>query len=262
MSYDLFLYQKNGLKKPLEDDVLKLKLCKPQYSIEISVNSFEVSGSDEDGSFNDPYYYQKDKGCYWTYCSYGVNSDTFEIFRKRVCRVAQKLDLLIQDQQLGTEELFTSENYFNNYECSKRFRFAQNSSKLVSRGAIDIRTVSFLKTMKPPWLTEVSLSERFVQYYIVSSIPDNNQLVYLSPGENLICAGKLNIGKTLEETINEYIFECTGSNKYNLIKIIRNNDSAKKRTGEILPRDAIFIKVPYFQPQKNFNQENYSWLSV
>lgn len=109
MSYDLNIFRLNGASKrftlkELEEQLHTVfKLFEHDYTHEDGIEWFTIHYRDKSPNNNWEFHYQKDKGCYWTGCSYGTDENTIKDFRKVVRDVAVLLNAQIQDPQLGEE---------------------------------------------------------------------------------------------------------------------------------------------------------------
>lgn len=235
MSYDLKLYRKNRSPEPLNKE--ELEPLKPLFRVFITaadekgkVKSFEVASENEQGWVRIEFCLQDD-GSYWTYISYGGPPERFATFKREVKDVAIALGLQIQDPQLSSE-LVDPENYdAGSAESAKRFNYIVNE----------------VLPMTPHMIP--ATSKYFIKYFIKSKNPTTSKEVILTLGNNRIYASKVNVGESLLEVINREIVELTGSKEYKLVEVVDNYDSAFDRYGNRLPRSALFLEVPYFDPK-------------
>lgn len=236
MSYDLDLYRKDGSKEPFEQEEVKDKLKGEFNYIKFHpdtgpVMDFEVGHENEADSIE--FHYQgKDKGYYWTYCSYGISDEVFKNFKNLVKDIAVKLDMQIQDVQMG-EGLIDPEEYLaEDVKSSERFG---HTKKITSK------VVEMLPYVLP------AKKKHFILYFIMSDNPEIGKGVYLALTGNGFYASKVEAGKSIDQVVKREIPELTGSGKYKIMGV-QNYDTAKDRFGNELPRYSVFIEVPYFDP--------------
>lgn len=246
MSYDLRLYRKNQSQEPLKKEELEpLK-----FKFNVSITAFDERGNVEGfeitprngQSGNISEFYRQDDGSYWASISYGMSAQEFVTFKKVVKDVASMLSLQIQDPQLNNE-LFDPENYdVGDRESTKRFNYVSNV---------------FLP--KIPHMIPAK-SKYFILYFIKSKNPATSKDVILTLGNNRTYASKVNIGETLLGVVNREIIELTGSSKYKLLKVVDKYDTAFDRHGNKLPRSAIYLEVPYFDPKTKSLRYPVEWV--
>lgn len=226
MSYDWYLYRKDNIKKPFDNEMeLRDKLKDKYKNISFHNENGVVMGFDigVDALKGDlEFYHQGEKnGYYWTYCSYGVDKNIFNIVRENVENIALALDLQIVDQQTVADEQ--------------------------------------ARSLLP------AISKYFILYKIICTDPnssDFSKLLLILEDDKLECAGKVEPGQTLKETIDKDIIEFTESQKYLIIRIDDNYDSAPDKNNNIIPRTSVVLKVDYFDPKTIKTKYPMKWIRV
>lgn len=248
MSYDINLHRKDKQKTPFTEAELRSGLEDTfEYIntnvVDGSVVDFEV-GLDPMNSSE--FHYQNESGCYWTYCSYSVDDAVFNKFKSEVKTIATKLDLLIQDPQID-EELINPEDFtVKDDESSKKFDYAQQITEKISGDL--------------PYILPAE-SKHFILYFIRSQDPINGNKVLLTLGQERLYASKVEVGESIDQVVRREIPKLTGSNEYKLLNSFEY-DTAKDRFGNDLPRYALDIAIPYFDPRTRHLKQMVEWKSV
>jgi len=136
VSYDLNLFRKDGSKEPFEREDIEGKLHNSFKYVALHPESgpvldFEVSRENEADSY-EFHYHGKENGCYWTYCSYGVDEETFREFKSFVKEVAIALGMRIQDVQHGINLINPEEFITDDVESTVKFRYVKKVMKKVA----------------------------------------------------------------------------------------------------------------------------------
>lgn len=250
MSYDLNLYRKDGSKEPFEREEIKDKLENSFKDVAFQPESgpvmdFELSQENLADSLE--FHYQgKEKGCYWTYCSYGVDDETFKNFKRGVKEVATALAMQIQDVQVGEDLIDPEEFTADDTESSEKFGHAQKITEKV------IEKLPFILPTK---------SKLFILYFITADEPGKDSRVCLTIGDGHLYASKVEVGESIEQVVKREVPILTGSSEYKLIGA-KPHDTAKDRFGNELPRYTIYVDVPYFEPAKRDLKIKVEWVQL
>src|SRR3989344_6117514 len=246
MSYDLNRYRKDGSKEPFEQEAVKSKLRGRFNYIQFHpdtgpVMDFEV-GQEKQGDNLEIHYQGKEKGCYWTYCSYGVSDEVFNNFKILVKDIATKLDLNIQDVQMG-EELIDPVNFVaDEPKSSDRFEYVKKVTSKVAE------MFPFILPTK---------KKHFILYLIMINHPETGKGMYLSLSGNDLYASKVEVGESIDQVVKREIPELTGAGEYKIMEV-QNLDTAKDKFGNDLPRYSVFIEVPFFDPSDTKRKLKYA----
>ncbi len=248
MSYDLNLFQKNDIKKPFLETELKTKL---QHSFkyifthtkENQVFGFELGKSSKEGYLE--FSFQDEKGCYWTYCSYGVEPQVFNDFKRDVKTVATKLDMLIQDPQISDDLMDPFDFEIEDEKSDNRFEFIKNVTEKV---------VEQLPYFLP------SKTKHFILYFIVSKDSTTRKDVLLTLGNDKLYASKVEPDESIDQVVKREISGLTGSTEYKILEVL-DHDFVKDRFGKELPRYGVYIEIPYFDPVDKKLTQHVEWKS-
>lgn len=268
MSYDIFLYRKDKKLEPLK----KVEIEKKLYP-EFSIFEFNLDKSEE-ATYFWPYYsekaqwsgfdysYQNDEGCYWASCSFQVDRDELEYFKKEVREVAILLDFKIKDPQIS-EELFDPENYDpNDPRGVKALKIIQEDMKAENMSKILGQKLVSAYPSKENSLDQKELERRqrilfsptenkyFFFFTFLSKKPKTLEDLMLVPQNGLFYGSKIEKGERLIEVIEKEIKEFIGLEKYKLLRIEEEYDFARDREGKMLPRTKLTFKVNYFDVDK------------
>ncbi|KKQ30088.1 MAG: hypothetical protein US68_C0012G0027 [Candidatus Shapirobacteria bacterium GW2011_GWE1_38_10] len=264
MSYDIFLYRKDGNLKPVKKEEVEKRLY-PEFRI------FEFNlDESEDATYFWIYYsqdaqwsgfdftYQKDEGCYWASCPYTVDKDELEYFKKEVRDVAILLDFKIKDPQIS-EEFFDPADYNPNdprgmkaIKTIKEAMKPENMSKilgqkLVSAYPSEENSEDRKETERRRKLLGMPAeSKYFIFYVILSKKPKTLENLYLSLENRGFFASKVEKGERLIDVIEREIKELIGGEKSKLIGIDEKYDFALDREGKSLPRTKLTFRANYF----------------
>jgi hypothetical protein len=251
MSYDLYLYRKNNIKKPYDSGEVLKKLNKTFKYIYEHVESDKVIGFDVGYDIKAPEidvsYQGEEKGYYFTYCSYAVENNTFIKFKEMVVDIAKGLDMLICDPQIKP---YSSTRTQNPSEY--------NVDSIESRRAVSIVRSSLRQFEKlSPYILPTK-EKHFIIYFISSTDPKTNKDFSLTLGNNRFYASKVNVGESIKDVVDREIVELTGSSKYDFMNIKRS-DTAKDKYGNELERYALFIDVPFFNLKNRKTKYKMIW---
>ena len=264
MSYNLHIFKKNGSQKPFALKELEDKLHTVFDIFEYDpthkdrVEWFVIHYFDKSPSHTWEFYYDKEKGCYWARCSYSTDKNTFIDFRKVVSDVAILLNMQIQDPQID-EKIIDPKNFDINDQRSIRAR------AFMIHTQYEIAMKFGGKNAYPSiesYCSKITEEKYFILYSIIARIPETFRLQYLVLDDGRFFASKVNKGETLTEVLNREVSELTGSNNYFVEDIADKYDSAPDRKGKYLPRTAVFLRVPYFNPDKVKTKYLMRWVDI
>lgn len=247
MSYDLKLYRKDNSKKPFKEEELKDKLGDSfGFTATHTKNGlavgFDVGYESERDSIE---FHHQEEGYYWTYCSYGVGEKDFIDFKKLVKDVAIKLNMHIQDPQVG-ENLIEPEDFIpDDTESCNRFGFVKKATQKVVE--------------QLPWILPTK-SKHFILYFIMSEDPVTHRNMLLTLGGDKLHASKVEPEESIDQVVKREIPELTGATEYKILQV-RNYDTARDSYGNELPRYSVDIEVPYFDPAKKNLKQRVEWRS-
>lgn len=250
MSYDLKLYRKDKSSKPFEEEEVKTKLSDSFEYLVVHPRDgfaigFDVGYKAEDGG-TEFYHQGEEKGYYWTYCSYGVDEQTFIDLKKLVKDVAEKLNLQIQDPQISNDMIDPATFNPSDPQSNKMFNLGKGSIQ------------QFVE--KSAWILPAK-SKHFILYFVISNDPITNKKVLLTLGGDKMYASKVESEESIEQVVKREIPELTGADEYKIMQV-QKHDTAKDRHGNELPRYAVFVEVPYFTPEARALKQRVEWKTL
>jgi len=275
MSYDLFLYRKDGILKPLKKNDVEKKLY-PEFSVfEFNFDEgkyatyFQVYFSQGAQWSGFDFTFQGEDGCYWASCPYSVDREELGYFKSVVRDVAILLDFKIKDPQIS-EELFEAGDYDpNDVRGIKAFDLMKESLKLKNISKILGRKLSLTYPLKENstilkeglagLLLSPIESKHFVYYIIFSRKPITLEDFYLTLDDGRFYASKVEKGESLEEVIKRDMKKLVGSEIYKLVEIDKNYDFALDKRGNKIPRTRLTLKVNFFEIDKVKSKYPMKW---
>lgn len=243
MSYVLYLYPKNNEKVPFTEKELVEKIEIPyQVALWKGDNvSFDIMYSG--AAPGSEYEFHFDVDHYVASCSY---SAYIPQFKKVVKDVATSLQLFIEDQQISPlEKIDPLEYQVDDPRSIKAIAFVK---KLLEKPSLD--------------LILPASSKYFILFFIVTENLENKSYYSLLLDDGRLYASKVEEGESLKEVLDREVVDLTGSKEYELIKIDAHYDTAPDKKGNLLPRSAIHINVPYFDPKLVKTKYPMKWVEV
>lgn len=243
MSYVLYLYPKNDKKIPFTEKELIEKIEVPYKATLWKGDkvSFDIMYSgDSPGS---EYEFHFDVDHYVVSCSY---SGYIPQFKKVVKDVATFLQLYIEDQQISPLERIDPLKY--KVDDPRSIKAIEFVNKLLEKQNLEL----ILPTS----------SKYFILFFITAVHPENHRYYSLLLDDGRIYASKVEEGESLREVLDREVVDLTSSKEYNLIKVDANYDTAADKKGNILPRSAIHINVPYFDPTLIKTKHSMKWVAI
>ncbi|MBU1117581.1 hypothetical protein KKD37_01305 [Patescibacteria group bacterium] len=275
MSYDLFLYRKDGILEPLNKDDVEKKLY-PEFSV-FEFNSdkgkyatyFQVYFSQGAQWSGFDFTFQSEDGCYWASCPYSVDREELGYFKSVVRDVAILLDFKINDPQIS-KELFEAGDYDPNdvrgvkaIDLVKEDMKPENMSKILGkrvRLTYPIMENSLIrKEGLAGLLSSPEKGKHFVFYVIFSRKPITLEDFYLTLDDGRFYASKVEKGESLEEVIKRDMKKLVGSEIYKLVEIDKNYDFALDKRGNKTPRTRLTLKVNFFEIDKVKSKYPMKW---
>lgn len=244
MSYDLYFFRRNNIKEPFKPGEVELRLKDHVFKVSEFVKDGYAMGFNvtiNEGEEEMEFYHQKPEGSYYsTGCSYGVGKESFEGFKKGLVVVAKKLDLLIQDPQMGNDEIIEPDDFvFDEPKSGKAFQYVQNQ----------LRNINYISP---------AAHKHFILYFVMAEEPATKNVLTLLTEDGLLLAGKVNKGESINQVVGREMPELTGQDKYRIVKVV-THDTARDRYGNELPRYAVSVVVPYFDPEKANTKRPMHW---
>ncbi|MFA5025924.1 MAG: hypothetical protein WC503_05450 [Candidatus Shapirobacteria bacterium] len=266
MSYDIFLYRKDGILKPYKKSEVKerleSKIDASEYYPEVGelAEGFSVYTDLSEGKKNSGFelFFQKEEGCYWTSCSYAVDTGFFTFFKKAIKELAILLDLKIKDPQIS-EEVFEAADYdaddlrsIKGIETIKELLKPENVSDILGEKVTLVYPLQKDESIPPKNFKKLetiflpALKKYFIFYVILSKDPVTKEYVYLLKEDNCYVASKVEKGEILKNVIKEQMKEFFNLEKFKLIRVEEEYDFAFDREGNELPRTELTFFVEYF----------------
>jgi len=250
MSYDLRLHSslasdtklKASELNKLEDKFLikDIKTDPEGYLL-----GFSVSYSDEDDFFD---FWRQDDNSYFSFITFGSPPEYKVKFRSIVKDIASALNLLISDPQASSKGRLSSDE-FNaaEYASIQRLIAEKRLRDQINRNQM---------------LDEVTQTDYFVIYFVTTKSPESGDYLMLMLNTVGYYASKVRIGETLSKVISRDMKSFIPDVNYKVVDIKPNFDTAKDKNGNDLPRSAVYLTVPYFDPNEVRPKGQLSWSNL
>lgn len=266
MSYDIFLYRKDGILKPYKKSEVKerleSKIDATEYYPEKGelAEGFSVYADLGEGKKNSGFelFFQKEEGCYWTSCSYAADAGFFQFFKKAIKELAILLELKIKDPQIS-EEIFEAADYntddsrsIKGIETMKEMLKPENISDILGEKVTLVYPLPKNESIPPKNFKTLETlflpaeKKYFIFYVILSKDPKTNEYISLLREDDCYVASKVEKGEILKNVIKQHMKEFFNLEKFKLIRVEEEYDFAFDREGNELPRTQLTFFVEYF----------------